>query len=404
MYAPAPGYPFSKLQRSQIARAPVPAKVCVVFGTRPEAIKLGPVIVELKAARKLTTVIVNSSQHTTLLRPFLKNPGFEVDYNLDVMTHDQNPNMVLALVMKGMDKVLRAEMPDLVLVQGDTTTALGGALAAFFSSIPVAHVEAGLRSFDMSSPFPEEMNRSLISRISTYHFAATKFNEQTLVGEGIPPERIFVTGNPVVDALLSISSHAEVNESLAAILESTSAYRRITLTTHRRESFGATMLENLKVVYRFVTETPDVALIFPAHPNPNVRAASDQILLKHPRIHVIEPLAYDQFIKLLQESWLIVSDSGGIQEEAPTLGRPLLVLRENTERPEALDCGIAKLVGGSPAKLAEMLQEAYLHGSWAEKVSGIQNPFGDGSSGARIANILNSILVPGQILEACGAF
>lgn len=364
-----------------------------LFGTRPEAIKLAPVIRQLEAqSDSLQTVNVASGQHTDLLYPFVCLLGIRIDRDLHVMEPGQTPNQVCARVLAAMDEVLASEKPDLILVQGDTTTAMAGALAGFHRRIPVGHVEAGLRSGNLQSPFPEEMNRRMITRVATYHFAATTRNRRTLLAEGVERKNIFVTGNPVVDSLHSMLKGSSQSPEIQELLDSTRGLKRIVLTTHRRESFGETMLENLAALRRFVESREDVALIFPVHPNPSVVNAAHSALNGHRRIHLLEPLGYEDFIALLSEAWLIVSDSGGVQEEAPTLGKPLLVLRENTERPEVLESGVARLVGGRPERLAEMLSEVYHDDGWASEVGKIKNPFGVGDSGKRIAEIITQLL------------
>jgi UDP-N-acetylglucosamine 2-epimerase (non-hydrolysing) len=295
-------------------------------------------------------------------------------------------------VLSGLDLVLDSVKPDIVLVQGDTTTAMTSALAAFHRKIPVAHIEAGLRSGDDFSPYPEEMNRKLITRLATYHFAATCHNRNTLLAEGVAPEAIFVTGNPVVDALDSVVKCTSCSSCLRGLLNATSGYRRVVLTTHRRESLGPIISQNLRVLSSFVKLHSDVVLIFPAHPNPKVVSAAYEIFDSQPRVHVVSPLGYADFIFLLSRSWLIVSDSGGVQEEAPSLGKPLLIIRENTERPEALEAGVARLVGGRPEALRAMLEEAYRQGSWAERVGKTQNPFGRGDASKQIVSILAKLL------------
>jgi UDP-N-acetylglucosamine 2-epimerase (non-hydrolysing) len=368
--------------------------VLTLFGTRPEAIKLAPVIRGLEAqAESFQTLNVASGQHTDLLYPFVKSLNIRIDRDLHVMSPNQTPNQVCARVLEAMDEILEAERPDLILVQGDTTTALAGALSGFHRRIPVGHVEAGLRSGNPRSPYPEEMNRRMITRLATYHFAATARNRLTLLAEGVEPNQVFVTGNPVVDSLKAIiKQSAPQHPALEELSEATRGMRRIVLTTHRRESFGELMAENLLTLRRFVESREDVALIFPVHPNPAVVKAARTALEHHPRIHLVEPLGYQDFIALLSSAWLIVSDSGGVQEEAPTLGKPLLILRENTERPEALESGVARLVGGSPSALARMLAEAYADESWASEVMRTENPFGRGDSGERIAEIIAELL------------
>jgi len=363
----------------------------MVFGTRPEAIKLAPVIRALKAYRgDFRTINVATAQHTDLLYPLVRSLGIEVDYDLRAMESGQTLNGVCARVLAALDGVLAQEAPGMVIVQGDTTTALAAALAAFNRGVPVGHIEAGLRSGDPRNPFPEEMNRRLISRLATYHFAATEGNRAQLLSEGVDSRQVFVTGNPVVDSLKEFLTTPSELPAIREVLEQTEGLRRIVLTTHRRESFGDVMTENLKALRRFVRRREDVALIFPVHPNPAVVEAARKVFHHRERIHLVEPLPYAEFIRLLAQAWLIVSDSGGVQEEAPTLGRPLLILRENTERPEAVESGVARLVGGA-VRLAAMLEEAYEPGSWAEGVREIENPFGRGDSGPRIARVVAAL-------------
>lgn len=365
-----------------------------VFGTRPEAIKLAPVIAELRAhAPRIRVINVVSGQHRELLRPFIELFRLQVDHDLAVMQPEQTPAQTCSRILESLDPILDLERPDLVLVQGDTTTVLAGALAAFYRRIPVGHVEAGMRSGNTLSPFPEEMNRQVVTRLATYHFAATEGNRAALLAEGVPESQIFVTGNPVVQALrdLLLSGPAPAGGA-AAILEATATCRRIVLTTHRRESFGATMEANMKVIRQFVEAHSDVALIFPVHPNPRVAGPARSILGGHPRIHLTEPLRYEDFILLLSQAWLILSDSGGVQEEAPSLGKPVLVLRENTERPEALAAGVARLTGGDPQVLAGLLEETYRDGRWVDQVRAMKNPFGWEDSGRRIADAVAALL------------
>jgi UDP-N-acetylglucosamine 2-epimerase (non-hydrolysing) len=236
------------------------------------------------------------------------------------------------------------------------------------------------------------MNRRLISRLTTYHFAPTPRNRDTLLSEGVVPEAIFVTGNPVVDSLTVVLQRSRPGPVVEEAIHVTQGLRRIVLTTHRRESFGEVMLENLRVLRRFVERHDDVSLLFPVHPNPAVVSQATAILSGHARIHRLPPLDYESFILLLSQAWLIVSDSGGVQEEAPTLGRPLLILRENTERPESIECGVARLVGGRPERLAAMLDEISRDRSWIDRVGATENPFGDGHSGRRIAQIIARVL------------
>lgn len=381
------------LKTSESGREPTKS-VLTIFGTRPEAIKLAPVIRQLCAYKQsFRTVNVISAQHTDLLYPLLRSFDIRVDHDLQTMQPDQTPNQVCSRILSALDEIVSQEQPDLIVVQGDTTTAMAGALAGFHHAIPVAHVEAGLRSQCIDSPYPEEMNRRLITRLATYHFAATTGNRDTLMSEGVDEEKIFVTGNPVVDSLTAILNEKTASAAIEELLGATRGLRRIVLTTHRRESFGQVMTGNLHVLRRFVEAHQDVALIFPVHPNPAVAGVAHAVLDGHPRIHLIEPLGYEDFIWLLSGAWLIVSDSGGVQEESPTLGKPLLILRENTERPEVIDSGIARLVGGCAEQLSLMLEDAYGPFSWVEEVKRIENPFGRGDSGQRIARIIAGLLI-----------
>ncbi len=368
-------------------------KVLTIFGTRPEVIKLAPIIKQLEAhGETFQTVNVTSAQHNELLYPFVRLFGIRVDYDFHIMEPNQTPNHVCSRVLALLDPILVEQRPDLILVQGDTTTAMAGALAGFHRRIPVGHVEAGLRSGNTHSPYPEEMNRRLITRLATYHFAATPHNRRTLLSEGVPSESIFVTGNPVVDSLKAMLRRSTVTPTIAELLKATEGLKRVVLTTHRRESFGEVIAQNLRVLRNFVARREDVALIFPVHPNPKVAGPATIVLSGHPRIHLIQPLNYEDFIVLLSHAWLIVSDSGGVQEEAPSLGRPLLILRENTERPEAVEAGVARLVRGKPERLAIMLEEVYQDGSWAQRVKKAGNPFGRGDSGRRIVRIIAEVL------------
>ena len=363
-------------------------KVLSLFGTRPEVIKLAPVIHQLEQFnRSFQTINVASGQHTDLLDPFVELFNLRVDHNLNAMEADQRPSTLFARILQRFEPILEWERPDLILVQGDTTTALAGAFAGFHHRIPVGHVEAGLRSGNVNSPYPEEMNRMLITRLATYHFAATCGNRDVLLSEGVAPDKIFLTGNPVVDALHDILCRSDVAQSgVRTLLCQTQNLKRIVLTTHRRESFGTTLAANLRALCQFVRDHEDVALLFPVHPNPKVRVPAEEICKGKLRVFLTKPFNYGDFIALLSNSWLIVSDSGGIQEEAPSLGKPLLILRANTERRECIEAGIARLVGGCAETLTGMLEEAYNRGSWAESVSKVQNPFGRGDSAERIVD------------------
>ena len=381
-------------EKKEETKTEIKAKVLVLFGTRPEIIKLAPVIEELRTVSEFETIAVSSSQHIDLLRPFLKLFDLKADYDLEVMSENQTPNQVLAKTIESLDKILADEKPDLILVQGDTTTTLAGAMAGFNRDIAVGHIEAGLRTGNIRSPFPEEMNRRLVSQLATFHFAATDENRRNLLREHVSGKQVYVTGNTIVDALQSIREKNEPSEGMRVLLKKTEGFKRLLLTTHRRESFRSAMEENLKVVRKFVEKYKDVCLLFPVHLNPNVRRITDEILAGCERVFLLEPLDYADFVNLMQNSWLIVSDSGGVQEEAPSLGKPVLILRENTERPEAVRCGIAKLVGNNPLHLARLLDENYLTNTWIKSIGKVENPFGDGKSSKRIVKTLLNISKP----------
>jgi UDP-N-acetylglucosamine 2-epimerase (non-hydrolysing) len=367
-----------------------PVRVLSLFGTRPEVIKLAPVIAAIEERPdEFETINVSSGQHDSLARPFIELFGLRVDHDLAAMTRGQTPSVLLARVLAALDPLLESEAPDLVLVQGDTTTTLAGALAAFHRRIAVGHVEAGLRSADLQAPFPEEMNRRLVTGLATLHFAATEGARENLRREGVADDFIFVTGNPVVDAVRAVRDHASASPFASDLLAATRGRRLLVLTTHRRESFGPPMLENLRVLKRFLRAHPDTELVFPVHPNPRVMEAARSVLGGVEGAHLVAPLGYPDFISLLSAAWLIVSDSGGVQEEAPSLGRPLLVLRERTERPEVLETGLARLVRGGARHLEAELEVAAAPGSWVERVARVENPFGRGDAGRRIARALS---------------
>ena len=289
--------------------------ILTLFGTRPEIIKLAPVIWAIEKRSDIwRSVTVSSSQHTDLLRPFIRDLKINIDHDLAVMTPGQTPNAVLSRVVDAIEPIFTKEKPDLIIVQGDTTTAIAGALAGFYARIPVAHVEAGLRTGNRHSPFPEEMNRRLISQLADIHFAATDENIKILLSEGIRKETIVLTGNPVVDALHHILKNSQCSEKLSKFLQQVKSKRLLVLTTHRRENFGQVMSSHLKALRKFIERHKDIELVFPVHPNPSVRAAVNVEFANIDRIHCIDPLEYADFLHLLSHAWLIASDSGGVQE------------------------------------------------------------------------------------------
>jgi len=366
---------------------PAEAKVLAVFGTRPEVVKLAPVLAALRQHPEIRTITVASHQQVDLLPAFLRSFTVTPDHSLDVMADGQPLNRLLAQIVEGLDAVFDKVAPDMVVVQGDTTTALAGAMAARMRQIPVTHVEAGLRTGDLNNPFPEESNRRLISASASLHCAATSGNVETLIAEGIAPAAISLTGNPIVDSLHQVLAADRPSPAATDLLAELDGRRLVLLTLHRRESFGAVMVRLLEVLRDFVERHPDVALVFPVHPNPAVRTAADSVLGDAPRVRLVAPLDYADFLHLFRHAWLVASDSGGVQEEAPTIGTPLLILRDVTERPESVACGAARLVGRTPERLAAALEDA-VTGDWARSVGPVDNPFGDGRSGRRIADVI----------------
>jgi UDP-N-acetylglucosamine 2-epimerase len=370
----------------------LPKKVLCLFGTRPEVIKFAPVVRQLeRAGSRVEAVNVASGQHAELLYPMARFFDLRIHHDLHAMEPGQPPAMVCRRIVERLLPVLDLEHPSVVMVQGDTSTALAGSIAGSLRGIPVGHIEAGLRSGNLAAPFPEEGNRRTISALAAYHFAATRSNRQTLLREGVAGARVFLTGNPGVDSLLDVLHHSTPTAQLEQTLRNTANQKRIVLTAHRRENFGAPLAAYAKALRKFVEAHQDVAVIFPRHPNPEVAAAT-RVLQGHPRIHITKAMSYADFVRLMGESWILVSDSGGIQEEAPSIGKPLLVLRGTTERPEAVACGVARMVGRSADALAAMLEETWRDDSWARLARGGSSPFGRGDSGRRIAEAIQSIL------------
>ena len=362
-------------------------KIAVVFGTRPEAIKMAPIVKELER-RKLDHVVIVTAQHREMLDQKLDVFKIVPAYDLNIMQHNQDLFHVTTAVLNEIKPVLLKEKPDVLLVQGDTTTSFAAGLAAFYFKIPVGHVEAGLRTWNKTNPFPEEANRQLTTRLTDYHFAPTEWAKKNLVNEGIKPEDIFVTGNTVIDALLMIVDplYKFQDEPLKSI--DFIKRRVILLTSHRRENFGEPMTNIFSACRHLVETNSDVELIYPVHPNPNVQKTANEILAGVPRVHLIEPMEYRPFVQLMSKAYLILTDSGGVQEEAPTLGKPVLVLRKTTERPEAIDAGTAKLVGTDKDKIISAAQRLISDKQAYMDMSTKANPYGDGKSAKRIIDIL----------------
>ena len=366
-------------------------KILVVFGTRPEAIKLFPVIAALKADPRFAPVVCVSAQHRAMLDQVLAIAGIEPDHDLDLMKPDQTLDGLTAALLTQLGAVMDEERPARVIVQGDTATAMAGALAAYYRKIPVDHVEAGLRSGNIYHPWPEEVNRKIIGAIASLHFAPTGVSEAALLAENVSPERIHVTGNTVIDALHWVGARIEEAPELVsgrAELEARFAGKRIIgVTSHRRENFGGG-LEAIAEAVRQIAARDDVAVIFPVHPNPNVRKVMDAALAGLANVALIEPLDYPHFAHLLGLAEIMLTDSGGVQEEAPALGKPVLVMRETTERPEGVSAGTARLVGTDTARIVSEIFRLLDDSSAYESMARAHNPFGDGHAARRIVELI----------------
>ena len=366
-------------------------KNMVIFGTRPEAIKLLPVIDALTRYSDMRTEVLVSAQHLQMLDQVLAISGIMPDYDLDLMQPGQSLDALTARLLEAIGSVLDTAKPDRVIVQGDTATAMVGALAAYYRKIPVSHVEAGLRSHDIYRPWPEEVNRKIIGTIADQHFAPTAVSAEALRSEAVPANRVFVTGNTVIDALHWVTKRIAQNPSLAnklAPLEARFLGRKIIgITTHRRENFGNSM-GNIAAAIAVIAARDDVACIFPVHMNPNVRAIMDAALGNLPNVALIEPLDYPNFAHLLSISHIMLTDSGGVQEEAPALGKPVLVLRDTTERPEGITAGTAKLIGTDKQRILSEVFNLLDDDASYSAMARAHNPFGDGYASRRIADIV----------------
>lgn len=364
-------------------------RVMVVFGTRPEAIKMAPVVKELQEhPGELEVHVCVTAQHREMLDQVLDIFDIVPDNDLNVMRHRQDLYDVTASVLQGMRDVLQEVKPDLVLVHGDTTTTFATTLAAFYARIPVGHVEAGLRTGNLYSPWPEEANRKLTGALADIHFAPTEQARDNLLAEGVDANRIVVTGNTVVDALLSVAARLEndkalLQEAAADLPELDQGKRMILVTGHRRESFGKGFEEICTALAR-LADRGDVEIVYPVHLNPNVREPVNRILSDRGSVHLIEPVAYISFVELMKRAALIITDSGGIQEEAPGLGKPVLVMRDTTERPEAVDAGTARLVGADADRIVEEAARLLDDPDAYREMSQAHNPFGDGTASRKI--------------------
>ncbi|NLR38026.1 UDP-N-acetylglucosamine 2-epimerase (non-hydrolyzing) [Novosphingobium sp. ERW19] len=365
--------------------------ILVVFGTRPEAIKMFPVVHALQADPRTRVVTCVSAQHRGMLDQVLEIAGIVPDFDLDLMKPDQTLDGLTAALLTELGKVMDQVQPDWVVVQGDTATAMSGALAAYYRKLPVAHVEAGLRSHNIYHPWPEEVNRKIIGTIARLHFAPTDVSAAALLAENIDPQAVHITGNTVIDALQWVTAKIEAEPALAsglADIEARFAGKRVIgVTSHRRENFGGG-LENIAEAVRRIAAREDVAVVFPVHPNPNVRKVMDAALNGLPNVAMIEPLDYPHFARLLSVAEIMLTDSGGVQEEAPALGKPVLVMRETTERPEGVTAGTAKLVGTDVDRIVSEIFTLLDDKAAYSAMARAHNPFGDGQSARRIVELL----------------
>ena len=366
-------------------------KILTIFGTRPEAIKMAPLVKEIeKNSDIFESIVCVTAQHRQILDQVLELFNIKPDFDLNIMKENQNLWSLTSDVLLKTKEVIEQVKPDIVLVHGDTTTSMAAALSAFYAKVPVGHVEAGLRTFDKYYPFPEEINRVFTDSVCTYHFAPTEKSCQNLVKSNIPSEHIYKTGNTVIDALLyTVNNHDERIEGLNL----NQKLKTILMTSHRRENFGEPIKEICKAILELVRKHADIEVVYPVHPNPNIRKPVYELLNGNDRIHLIEPLEYAQFCSLMKKSHIILTDSGGVQEEAPSLGKPVLVLRDTTERPEAVEYGTVKLVGTYKDKIVSSVEVLLTNEKEYKKMSEAINPYGDGFASKRIVDALKKDVV-----------
>lgn len=363
-------------------------KVITVFGTRPEAIKMAPLVKKLKEEPGIEALLCVTAQHREMLDQVMALFELVPDYDLNIMKQNQTISQITSNVLMGLEEVFKKEKPDIILVHGDTTTTFAASLAAFYQQIKVGHVEAGLRTYDKYSPYPEEMNRVLTGRIADLHFAPTERNRQNLLKEGIAEDTIVITGNTVIDALLQVAGKPYEFEDETLKQIDFENRRVITVTCHRRENLGENMEQIFLAIRDIAAEFEDTEIIYPVHMNPKVRETANKVLGNAGRIHLIEPLQYQPFVNLMAKSYLIVTDSGGMQEEAPSLGKPVLVVRKETERPEAIEAGTVKLAGVSRDTIYQMTKELLADQEAYGRMAHAENPYGDGHACERIIKTL----------------
>lgn len=371
-------------------------KILIVFGTRPEAIKMAPIVKELKErTNKFEVAVCVTAQHRHMLDQVLDLFKIKPEFDLDIMQEKQSLSEITSRVLAGVERVVDEYQPDIVLVHGDTTTTFAASLASFYKQVPVGHVEAGLRTGNIYAPWPEEMNRKLTSALSTYYFAPTKKSRENLLQENIPEDRVFITGNTVIDALFDVVGYlksSNLKKEMESMFPFLDASKRLILVTgHRRENFGEGF-ENICKALQQISRREDVEIVYPVHLNPNVQEPVNRLLSGRSNIFLIDPLDYLPFVYLMERSYLIITDSGGVQEEAPSLGKPVLVMRESTERPEAVEAGTVLLVGTDTNKIVSLTGKLLDSTGFYREMSMAHNPYGDGEAAKRIMEVLENAI------------
>jgi len=359
-------------------------KVMTVFGTRPEAIKMAPLVKELKTRKEIETIVCVTAQHREMLDQVLNVFDIKPDYDLNIMKQGQTLGDVTTRALQGLENVIKEVQPDIVLVHGDTTTTFAGALAAFYNQVAIGHVEAGLRTWDKYSPYPEEMNRQMVGCMTDMHFSPTEKSAQNLINEGKNKENIYITGNTAIDAMATTIKDDYHHE----VFDWVGDNRMILLTAHRRENLGEPMYNIFRAIKRIVDEFDDVKVVYPIHMNPRVRSVANEVLGNCDKVKLIEPLEVVDFHNFQNKSYIILTDSGGIQEEAPSLGKPVLVLRDTTERPEGIDAGTLKLAGTDEEVIYNLTKELLTNDEVYKSMSHASNPYGDGLASKRIADAI----------------
>ena len=359
-------------------------KVMTIFGTRPEAIKMAPVVNELEKRKEIKSIVCVTAQHREMLDQVLETFKIKPDYDLNIMKQGQTLSDITSRALLGLEKIIKKEKPDIVLVHGDTTTTFAGGLAAFYNQVDIGHVEAGLRTYDKYSPYPEEMNRQMVDCMTDMYFAPTNLSKENLLKQNIDESKIYVTGNTAIDAMKTTVERNYKNE----VLDWVGKDRMILLTAHRRENLGDPMRRIFKAIKRVVDENDDIKVVYPIHLNPKVREVAKEVFGKNDKIRLIEPLEVFDFHNFQNKSFIILTDSGGIQEEAPSLGKPVLVLRDTTERPEGIDAGTLKLVGTDEETIYKETMKLLNDEKIYEKMSKASNPYGDGYASERIVDAI----------------